>query len=445
MSRGVNRFLYIGCLRRRAFLQSLAASLVLPAFPSLGHAETGDDKLLVFFVPNGHLMEAFTPMSTRDGLQLAELTSVLERHVDRLTFVSGLRSVGGDLGGIDPHSTAVGSLLTGHPVDPSLPLAANNDVSVDQVLADHLSVGRRFRSVDLSSEQPPICRVLNTDYQPDLNCAYFSHLSWSGPGMPTPRLYDTRAVFERLFGDLGGPVSTAARLRRQRYRKSVLDTVLGELSTVHSALDATDRDQLDAYLTSLRQVEQSMDASAASCADPALAEAVSGPVDAQAHVQQMVELLVLALQCGQTNVATYMLGTGASIRPFPWLGVPDAHHPLSHHAGVPEAIDKEKRIEAWELGVFAGLLDRLEEAADGAGSLLDSTQVLYAAAMGDGDSHDLEELPLILAGRGLPGGRRVHFEAPTNVNGLWVSLLQSFGLSHTTFGATDDPALPGVF
>ncbi len=434
----------------------MGSLIALPLMPSLAPAraeEAAARRLLVWFTPNGHYMSEYRPVAGASGLVLPRITEPLAPHLSDLTFVNGVRCVGADLGGIDPHGTAVGTVLTGIPVDPNLDLAANNGPSFDQLVAQHLGASTRLPSLDLTSELPPVCRILAEDLQPEVPCAYVSNISWRGPGQTVPRLYSTRSAFEALFGDAGNPASAGVRARRLTYRKSVLDTVLSDLAGVRSDLDQADRAVLEQYLTSLREVEQSLSdvpslGTSCSTSTEALRDRLlEEDSETTAHVAAMTDLMVLALQCDQTRVVTYMMGNGASNRPFPWLDIPEAHHALSHHAGEPLAIEKIIEISRWEMETFANLVQRLAEVPSGDHRLLDDTVVLNLCAMGDGNMHDYEDLPIILAGSAggrIPTDRNLTYDASPRSNALLVSLMSALDVPVSSIGAYDDGPLPGL-
>ncbi len=441
---------------RRKVLRGLAAGITLPFMASMPGqdaraVETPPKRFISFFTANGQRMPEFFPDVAGDLLIPRRICEPLWRHQADVTFVKGLRSVGADLGGGDQHGTGVASFLTGIPVNTARGLHANNDISIDQVMAADPAFAAPLPSLDISCDLPPVCRIYIEELTEDLLCTYLGNTTWLGPGQPTPRTFSPHAVFERLFGADAIPGSARERARRRYYRQSVLDSVIDQLQSTERRLAAPDKATLDQYLTRLRETEQSLQQSAdlsGSCS--ASVQALQGLEDSpddRTRIEQMMDLVALAMQCDQTRVASIMLGIGASSRPMPWLGYAEAHHAVSHHGGDPSKINFYTESGRWQMEVFARLVDRMAELQNPDGSrMLDHSLLLFFSGIGDGDTHDLESLPVAIAGTAggrIPGGRLIEHPG-ANVNGLLVSLLSAMGIERSSFGFTSDPALPGV-
>ena len=389
-------------------------------------------------------MPAFTPTGDGTDHVFNTITAPLEAVRDKVTVVTNMRSVGQDLGA-DEHSAATGSVLTCVPLDTDAGVSTGNAISVDQVIANAIGSKTRFPSLELGSEAEPVCDLLPLGDDHEAYCAYAWNISWSGPGQPNPKQVAPADVFERLFGAVQTQEDTATRERRLRYRQSVLDVVLGDVARLEAQISVADRHRLDQYMTAIREVESSLSSSPIDgvCASEAtaLAQATdfASAADGREQVRQMRELMVLALQCDQTRVITYMLGNAASNRPFPWLGINDSHHVLSHfEVGQPYMQDDVITAGAWQVEEYVNLLQRLDAIDDGDGaSLLDNSVVMYCSGMGDGNWHLPTDLPIILGG-GCGGrmitGQHVLTSQGRPHNDLMLAILEAMGVPQETFG-----------
>jgi hypothetical protein len=275
-------------------------------------------------------------------------------------------------------------------------------------------------------------------------CAYHRSISWSSPTTPLPKLTAPRLAFDLLVAGADPAASAADSARRRADRRSVLDVVLADAHDLRGDLGVDDRARLDAYLDGLRALERELDAPAGACAAGALPP--GEPLDFPAHVDAMIELMVLAFACDRTRAISFMIGNAASNRAFPFLGVEGGHHDLSHHAGDAGKQAALQQIDAWQVGRFAHLLRRLAATPDGDRDLLAATIVLYGSDVGDGNAHTHHDLPVLLAGGDdvWAGGRHMIYETGTPLARLHVSILRALGLPDTRFGDDGDGPLPGL-
>jgi len=268
-------------------------------------------------------------------------------------------------------------------------------------------------------------------------CVYQNNLSWSSPTTPLPSEAHPRVVFERLFGEGGGAEERRAALRK---RASLLDWVGEDIARLRLELGAGDRARVDGYLETVREVERRIQRAEAEVGErplPDLDRPPGVPASYAEHARLMFDLQVLAMQGDVTRVCTFQLARETSNRTYPEIGVPDPHHPLSHHGNDPAKHEKIRRINRFHVGQFAYLLDRLAQAKEGDHSLLDDSMIVYGGCIGDGNRHDHENLPVILAGGGggsLRPGRHLLCAAKTPMNNLHLALLDRFGAPIDSLG-----------
>jgi hypothetical protein len=268
------------------------------------------------------------------------------------------------------------------------------------------------------------------------SCAYTNSLSWKNPETPLAVEVNPRSVFERLFGTVDPSLDPATRARRALYRKSILDLTRQNTQTLATTLGASDKRKLDEYLTAIREVETRI-AKAEKDPEVPMGEKPSGiPFAFDEYVKLMFDLQVIAFQADLTRVSTMMMGREGSVRTYPEIGVPDPHHPLTHHRNHPDFIEKVTKINCLHVELFSYFVERLKSTPDGDGSLLDHSSILYGGALSDGNQHSNQNLPLLVAGHagGLRGGRHVQAKAGTPVTNLFVNMMDRAGVPAENFG-----------
>jgi len=268
-------------------------------------------------------------------------------------------------------------------------------------------------------------------------CVYQNNLSWSSPTSPLPAEAHPRVVFERLFGDGGSPADRRAALRR---RASLLDWVRDDISRLQNTLGAEDRARVGEYLQTVREVERRIQKAEAATPDdqlPDLDRPVGVPAAYADHARLMFDLQVLAMQADVTRVITFQLARETSNRTYPEIGVPDPHHPLTHHGNDPDKVARMAKINAFHVSLFAYFLEKLKSTPDGDGTLLDNTVYLYGSGMGNSSLHDHENLPILVAGGaacGMRGGRHIQYKEGTPLANLHLTLLDRVGVHQDSFG-----------
>jgi hypothetical protein len=425
---------------RRTVLRGLGSVLALPLLDSMVPALSALQKTPgrpinrfgVLYVPNGMIMKDYLPLTEGATYELTPTLRALAPFRQHVLVLSGLECVPtpGRPGGA--HAKASTRFLT----DVSPPTSEtwlDAGISMDQILAQETGKQTQVASLELAIESSETTGACDTGFA----CPYTNTISWRSQSTPLPTQNNPRVIFERLFGD-STSTDPRARLARLRHRRSVLDSVSDELAHLHGALPPGDRTKLAEYLEAIRDVEQRIQiAEAQSDRELPLLENPAGiPAGWEDHVNLMFDLQVLAFQCDLTRVITLMLGHEHSGMTYPQIGVPDAHHPISHHQQEPDKVAKVAKINAYHMQTFAKLLAKLQATADGDGTLLDHVTMMYGAGMADSNSHSPIDIPLILAGGGggqLKGGRHIRFKNMPLAN-LHLTLLDQFGVHWDRIG-----------
>jgi len=391
-------------------------------------------RMAFLYVPNGIMMDQWIPDQktgvTAIPAKLPSVTSALEKYREDILFIGGLTQNGGRALGDGPgdHGRAGANYLTCvHPKKTNgRDLRAG--VSVDQVAARGLEGTTRLASLELSCEEGVQGGSCDNGY----SCAYSNSISWRTPASPNPAEIRPRAVFESLFG----AVDEGSR----RYEKSILDVVTGDASRLSAKLGGADRRKLDEYLYSIRDVEKRIQAAekAPAVRRPDMAAPEVGvPADLGEHARMMIDLLALAFQTDSTRVATLLMALEQSPRAYPEIGIPEAHHGLTHHQGDKEKIAKVTEINRFHMKQFAYLIEKFKATPDGDGTLLDHSMVTYGSGLSDGNAHDHANLPLVLAGRGcgtVRPGRFVRHANETPMANLFIAMLDRIGVPVETLG-----------
>ena len=430
-------------LPRRTFLRGLGATVALPLLDAMVPALTAEARtaarpvrrLGFIYIPNGAVMQQWTPAETGPGYALSPILQPLAPFRDQLTVVSGLAHGQAEpLGdGNGEHSRASSTWLNGIHPKQTEGSDVQAGITADQLAAQHIGRDTPLPSLELAIDLDGLVGNCENGY----SCVYLNTVAWRSPTTPLPMENNPRVVFERLFGDGGTTEQRVAEMRRDR---SILDSVTDDLADLERSIGKGDRARLDQYLDSIRALERRITLSEAQSADaelPALARPVGIPDNFEDHVRLMFDLVSLAWQADITRVFTFMLGRELGGRTYPHLGVPDPHHGLSHHRNDPEKLDKLARINTYHVGLFTHLLENLRTAPDGLGSVLDHAMVMYGGGLGDSNDHAHFDLPEIVVGGGagrLEGGRHLRYPKDTPVNNLLVSMLDKVGLSAGNFG-----------
>lgn len=421
---------------RRSLLRGLGAAISLPLLDAMVPAFASTTpaaspmRLAFVYVPNGVIMDSWTPGSGGADFELPRILAPLVPHRSNVLVLSGLTQNNGRAlgdGGGD-HARASASYLTGvHPTK-TAGAGIHAGTSVDQVAASHAGAAMKLPSLELGCEDGRLVGNCDTGY----SCAYSNTLSWRTPSAPLPPEINPRLVFERLFGSLDE--NPADRAKRQKEETSILDYVLDDTRRLARDLGPSDNRKIDEYLSSVREIERRIQiAETEGPQTPPSFEKPSGvPADFGDYAKLMFDLMLVAFQSNTTRVSTFMLGREGSNRVYREIGISDAHHAITHHSGNPELIEKVVRINSYHIEQFAYFLNRLKSTPDGDGSLLDHSQIVYGSGLSDGNWHSHNNLPVLLAGQS--GGRHISYPAETPMNNLHLALLDRMGVHVDTLG-----------
>ncbi len=429
-------------LSRRTVLRGLGASLALPLLDSMipalssasAQAAQPVKRLGVVYVPNGMAMKSWTPATEGADFEITRILQPLAAYRDRMLVLTGLNGPRSNAG---VHASASTRFLTG-----AIPARVESDlqaaVSIDQLVARQLGRETQLGSLELALDKNDVFGSCDIGF----SCQYTSTIAWRDANTPLPMETNPRLVFERLFGDIG-TTDPAVRLRRIRKDQSLLDAVSDRVSELNRSVGAGDRARLDQYLDAVRDVERRIQmAEAQSNRELPEVEQPSGIPDSyEQHAKLMFDMQVLAYQTDLTRVITFMLGRELSGRTYAEIGVPDSHHPTSHHRDDPVLYEKVTKINEFHTRLLAYYLDKLDATPDADGSLLDNMILLYGAGMSDSNRHSNTGLPLVLFGGGagtLKGGRHIRYRSGTPINNLHLTILDKMGVPVDNLGYSTD-------
>jgi len=432
-------------LSRRRFLKGLGVCMAVPAFESLGGlkslAGTGSKlatsstgaplRMAVVYFPNGAIQDHWWPEGEESKFELNRTMKPLENVKSQIQILGGLDHVNATPGpdGAGDHARASGTFLTGVRVRKTAGADIHAGVSIDQVMANQIGHLTRFPSLELTCDAVRKSGNCDSGY----SCAYQYNLAWRSPNTPVPPEPNPRLLFERLFG-AGSPGERWANLkRRQEQQRSILDFVMEDARTLQRQMAARDKDKLEEYLTSVRDIEKRIQKAErfGPPADPARATPEGIPAGFEEYVQVMYDMMILAFQTDSTRIATFLLANEGSNRPFPEIGIAEGHHYLTHHRGKQDMIDKVAEIDLFYARQLGRFLEKMQNTKDVDGkSLLHNSMVIYGSGNADGNRHTHVNLPVLLAGSGggaLKPGRFVKAGGVPMTN-LFIEMVDRFGL-----------------
>jgi len=434
---------------RRTVLRGLGAAVALPWLDAMSPRATlaagiaaaakAPLRMAFLYVPNGMHMPAWKPEKEGPLAQLPPTLAPLERHKSSLLVLSGLTLNGGRPLGDGPgdHARAAASFLTAAHPHKTDGKDIRNGISVDQVAAEKTGRATRLRSIEVGCE--PSAQAGNCDS--GYSCAYSSNTSWRTPTAPLAKETNPRAVFERLFGSRASEDDRKGAVRRQQSKKSILDFVTSEARDLQAALGEADRRKIDEYLYAVREVERRIGLAEQLAPGEAHTlgfERPGGiPAEYEDHVTLMLDMMVLAFQSDATRIATFMYTNEGSNRSYPGIGVRNGHHELSHHGGDKGKQAGISKINRHHVTLFRHLLDRMASIREADGTILDHTMVVYGSGISDGDRHNHDDLPILLAGKGggaVRPGRHVRYPNETPLANLYLAILDAAGADVKSFG-----------
>ncbi|MBY0231193.1 MAG: DUF1552 domain-containing protein [Gemmataceae bacterium] len=415
---------------RRTVLRGIGATVALPfldamgawAAPAKGGAPT---RMAFLYVPNGKNMADWTPAKEGPLGELPAILKPLDAVKDDLLVLTGLTAdkarAHGDGGG--DHARALGAFLTGCQPRKTDGTDIRAGVSVDQVAAGRIGDRTRLPSLEIGGEHGAMAGNCDSGY----SCVYSSTMSWKSATQPLPKEVNPKLVFERLFGG-----SDAGKAKREAARRSILDFVKEDSASLVGKVGAADKRKLDEYFGSIRDIEQRIERAAKlpPVKAPDGPKPTGVPAKFEDHLRLLCDLMVLAFQADITRVITFVVTNEGSNKPYPFIGVSEGHHDLSHHGNDAKKKAKIRDINTFHVKQLAYLLGKLKGVKEGAGTLLDACMVAYGSGNSDGNAHNHEDLPVLLAGKGggtVKPGRHVRYAKETPLNNLWLAMLDRMG------------------
>ena len=432
-------FLTSRALPRRTILRGMGAALALPFLdamtPALALAAQrrarAAHRFLTFYVPNGMAMEYWTPTGEGSTFELSPILQPFEPYRNQMLVLSGIHA-----NWVAIHAGASGAFLTGTPRGGKTEIEIFADTSMDQLLARHHAGETQIASLEMAMDPPANAGACTGN----LSCVYTHTLSWRSPTQPLPMEWNPRAVFEKLFGDTGS-TERAAREARLRQHKSLLDSVNEKLAALRAELGPQDRAKVEQYTDAVRDVERRIERAEQQThlELPEMDQPQGAPPLFEDHLALMLDLQLLAFQSDLTRVISFMLGKEQSARPYPQIGVPEAHHPLSHHNDNAALIAQMSKINRYHAELFAGHLAKLRATSDGDGSLLDHMTILYGSGISNSTRHSGDNLPVVVFGGGagtLKGGRHLTYSDKPSMANLLMTLMDKMDVPVDRIGGS---------
>jgi len=436
-------------LSRRHFLRGLGACLALPAFESIRPlsvlaADTGPAgrmamtptgaplRMAFVYFPNGAIQGNWWPDGDGQEFTLNRTMQPLANLKHRLQILAGMDHVNATPGPDGPgdHARASGTFLTGVRVKKTAGADIHAGISIDQVAANQIGHLTRFPSLELTCDAVRKSGNCDSGY----SCAYQYNLSWRSPSQPVAPEPNPRLLFERLFGAGAPGERSESLMRRREQQRSILDFVLEDARALQRQLASRDRQKLEEYLGSVREIEKRIERAEqfGAAPDPAVETPAGIPPSFAEYIQIMYDMMILTFQTDSTRIATFLLANEGSNRAFPEIGIAEGHHYLTHHRNKQEMMDKVAEIDLWYMKQFARFLDKMDQAKDLDGhSLLHNSMIVYGSGNADGNRHTHVNLPVILAGDGggtLTTGRYAKFGGVPMSN-LLLSMVDRLGVS----------------
>ena len=419
-------------ISRRTLLRGIGTAMALPWLESMGpltswandasKARKAPNRMAFIYVPNGKNMDDWTPASEGSDFALPAILEPLAAVKDDILVLTGLTADGarshGDGGG--DHARALGAFLTGAQPRKTDGTDIRTGVSVDQVAASRIGEQTRFSSLEIGCEHGAMAGNCDSGY----SCVYSSTMAWRSATQPLPKEVNPKMVFERLFAN----EPDADRIKRNKARRSVLDFVREDANDLKGKVSDSDQRKLDEYFSSVRDIELRIERSAnlPTVQTPDYPKPEKIPADRQEHIRLMADLMVLAFQTDLTRVCTFVIANEGSNMPYPFVGVSEGHHDLSHHGNDAKKKEKIREINKFHTTQLAYLLEKLKSIPDGDGNLLDHCMIAYGSGNSDGNAHNHDNLPILVAGKGggtIKTGRHVRYPKDTPLNNLWLAML----------------------
>lgn len=425
-------------LSRRTVLRGLGTALTLPLLDAMGatrSASAAEDttrplRAAFLYVPNGKHMPDWTPAQEGTNFELPWILEPLKELQGDFSILSGLAQMKANANGDGPgdHARALATFLTGTQAKKTSGADIRAGVSVDQLAAAQLGRNTRYASLEIGADAGGQSGNCDSGY----SCAYSSNIAWRNDTQPVPKETNPKLIFERLFTNGREGESDEARAKREAFNRSVLDFVRDDAQRLQGQLGVSDRRKLDEYLTAIRELEQRI-ARAAKVLDPkslGVTKPTGVPSSYEDHLRLLADLLVLAFQTDTTRVSTFVFANEGSNRSYAFMNVPEGHHDLSHHGRDKGKQEKIRQINRFHVTQLAYFLKKMKDTKEGDSNLLDRSMIVYGSGIGDGDAHNHDNLPILLAGRGggaIQQGRHLKYPRHTPLNNLYLAMLDRMG------------------
>lgn len=421
-------------LNRRAMLKGATAAIALPFLDAMlprgvfaAPAAKAPVRMAFVYVPNGLHMEDWTPAEVGTDYKITPLLSKLADFKNDFSVLTGLTCDKARANGDGPgdHARAMSAFLTCSQPKKTAGADIRIGMSVDQLAASKLGHHTKLSSLEIGCDKGMNAGNCDSGY----SCAYSNNLSWRSEQTPMPKEVDPKQVFDRLYGK---PKNNDDRL-------SVLDAVMDDARSLESKLGGADKRKLDEYLTSIREMENSLQRNKKENVEikPPIEKPTGIPKEYSEHMKALADLQVLAFQADLTRFSTFVFANEGSNRSYKFIGVPEGHHDLSHHGGDKEKHQKISRINQFHLDHLAYLIGKLKAVKEGNGTLLDNMMLVYGSGIGDGNRHNHDQLPILLFGKGggtLNPGRHIKYAFNTPIANLYVAMLNKLGIQQKRFG-----------
>jgi len=438
-------------ISRRALLRGMGVAVALPWLEAMGPANAwaGDtpkskaapNRMAFLYVPNGKNMVDWTPKAEGADFDLPAILQPLQELKGDFSILTGLTAdkarAHGDGGG--DHARAMAAFLTGAQPRKTDGTDIRLGISVDQVAASRMGDQVRLPSLEIGCEPSQMAGNCDSGY----SCVYNSTMAWKSATQPLPKEVNPKLVFERLFSSNDGQ-----RAQLEARRKSILDLVRQDVKDLNGKLSSGDQHKLDEYVTTVREIEQRIERAAKlpPVKTPEFPKPEGIPHTYEDHIKLMCDLMVLAFQTDVTRVCTFVISNEGSNKPYPFIGVSDGHHDLSHHGNDEAKKAKIKQINIFHTKQLAYLLKKMKSVKEGDGTLLDHCMLAYGSGNSDGNRHNHDDLPVLVAGKGcgtIKQGRHIRYPKETPLNNLWVSMLDRMNMDVQTLGDSTG-ALPDL-
>ena len=434
-------------LSRRTMLKGLGVAMALPMLDAMGTASSAlaapaaggatPTRMAMIFVPNGVNYEHWLPRGQGKNYRFSPTLKPLESVRKHINIMTGLTLDKARANGDGPgdHARSSATFLTGAQARKTSGNDIRIGISVDQFAAQQVGDKTRLPSLEIGLERGRSAGRCDSGY----SCAYVSNVSWADEDTPVPKITNPIDVFERMFGEVGNVEAEAAKQDRLRRRASILDYVMHDTQRLERKLGKNDRNKIDEFQTSIREIERRVQMAKGSddIELPDTPPPTEAPTKLSERIDLMYDMMVLAFRMDVTRISTFMLGNGGSNKRFEELNILEGHHTLSHHRNNEQMVEKIRQIDRYYAEAFARFVKKLAETRDGRGTLLDHSMVLFGSGICDGNRHNHENLPIVMAGRAngsIDTGRLIAYQKETPLCNLYMSMLDRMGADVAEFG-----------